>query len=67
MDILTILGWFLVVWGVSTLLVAVLKPAAVWKLGKIQGFVQLLTEKGTVIFFGIVGAAAVLGGILLLV
>ncbi len=38
------------------------KPAALWNMGKIQAFVKVLGEKGTVIFFYIFGAAvAVLG------
>jgi hypothetical protein len=41
------------------------KPKAIWNLGKIQGFVQLLSEKGTVIFFSIVGIATIVGGILI--
>lgn len=65
MDIRLVLGLFLTVWGLATILVAVFKPAAIWKIGKVQGFVQLLTEKGTVVFFSIVGAAALVGGLLL--
>lgn len=67
MEILTYIGIFLVVWGVLVLIVAFLKPKAIWKLSKIQGFVQLFGEAGTTIFFGVVGIAATVGGVLILV
>lgn len=66
MDTLTIIAYALVLYGVFTLYVAYVKPKAIWNLGKIQGFVQLLSEKGTVIFFTIVGVAVIVGGIYLL-
>ena len=67
MDFFFYLSLFLILWGAGTLFVALRKPAAVWKLGKIQGFVQLLGEKGTVIFFVFIGVATIAGGIYLLV
>jgi hypothetical protein len=66
MDTLTIVGYVLIVYGIAVLYVAYAKPKAIWNLGKIQGFVQLLSEKGTVIFFSIVGIATIVGGIYLL-
>lgn len=66
MDTLTIVGYILVVYGIAVLYIAYAKPKAIWKLGKIQGFVQLLSEKGTVIFFSIVGIATIVGGAWLL-
>lgn len=66
MEIAAIIGLLLIVWGALTVLVAVLKPKTIWQLGKIQGFVQLLTERGTVVFFSAVGLAAVIGGLLIL-
>ena len=66
MELAAIIGLFLIVWGALTVLVAVLRPKTIWNLGKIQGFVQLLTERGAVIFFSVVGLAAVVGGLLLL-
>ena len=66
MDTLTIIGWFLSLWGLATLWVALLKPKPIWRMGKIQGFVQLFTETGAVIFFAIVGLAALAGGLLIL-
>ena len=62
MDTITLLGIALILYGVATLAVAIFKPKAIWKMGKIQGFVQLLTERGTVIFFSVVGLGTILGG-----
>lgn len=61
------LGIFLVIWGILALLIGILKPANLWKIGKIQGFVQLLGDKGTQILFSIMGVIAFVGGILILV
>lgn len=66
MDTLTVIAIALILYGIFTLFVAYVKPASVWDLGKIQGFVQLLSEKGTVIFFTVVGIATIAGGIYLL-
>lgn len=66
MDTLTIVAYVLILYGIATLYVAYAKPKAIWNLGKIQGFVQLLSEKGTVIFFSIVGIATIVGGMWLL-
>lgn len=66
MDTLTILAYALILYGVFTLYIAYVKPKAIWNIGKIQGFVQLLSEKGTVIFFSIVGVAVIAGGVYLL-
>ncbi|MBL8090118.1 MAG: hypothetical protein KF758_03075 [Anaerolineales bacterium] len=66
MDTLTIIAYALIFYGVFTLYIALVKPKAIWNIGKIQGFVQLLSEKGTVLFFSIVGIATIVGGIYLL-
>jgi hypothetical protein len=66
MDTLTIIAYALILYGIATLYIAYFKPKSIWGLGKIQGFVQLLSEKGTVIFFSIVGVATIAGGIFLL-
>ena len=63
---MTALGVFLILYGITTLTIAILKPKPIWQIGKIQGFVQVLTERGTVIFFVIVGLAALGGGIAIL-
>ena len=59
---LTIIAYALLLYGVFTLYIAWVKPKAIWNIGKIQGFVQLLSENGTVIFFSIVGIATIVGG-----
>ena len=66
MDTLTIIAYALILYGVFTLYIAYFKPKAIWNIGKIQGFVQLLSEKGTAIFFSIVGIATIVGGAYLL-
>lgn len=66
MDTLTIIAYALILYGVATLYIAYFKPKAIWNIGKIQGFVQLLSEKGTVILFSIVGIATLVSGIYLL-
>lgn len=66
MDTLTIIAYVLILYGIFTLYIAYVKPKAIWNIGKIQGFVQLLSEKGTVIFFSIVGVAVIAGGVYLL-
>jgi hypothetical protein len=66
MDTLTIIAYALILYGVFTLYIAFAKPKAIWNLGKIQGFVQLLSEKGTVIFFTVVAMAIIVGGVYLL-
>ena len=66
MDTLAIIAYALILYGILTLYIAFARPKAVWNIGKIQGFVQLLSEKGTVIFFSIVAVAAIAGGIFLL-
>ncbi len=67
MDTLAILAYTLIGYGLLVLYVAFAKPKAIWKLGKIQGFVQLLSERGTVLFFSIVGIAAIAGGVFMLI
>jgi hypothetical protein len=66
MDTLTIIAYALILYGILTLYIAFAKPKAIWNIGKIQGFVQLLTETGTVIFFSIVGIGTSVGGVLIL-
>jgi hypothetical protein len=66
MDVLTFVAIFLILWGLATLLVGLLKPKSIWKNAKIQGFVSLLSETGTTIFFVIIGLVAMVGGVLIL-
>lgn len=67
MDTLTIVAYILIIYGIIAIALAYFKPKSIWKIGKIQGFVQLLGEKGTVIFFSLIGVATIAGGIYLLV
>lgn len=66
MTTLQIIGVVLIVWGALCVAIGVLKPQALWKLGKLQGFVQLLGDRGTQIFLIVIGVAAMVGGILIL-
>jgi len=62
MEPLLLLAIVLWVYGLFVLIVAVFRPKAVWGMAKIQGFVKLLGEKGTVVFFIVWGLAALVGG-----
>lgn len=66
MTTLTCIGIFLIVWGILALLIGIFKPANIWKLGKIQGFVQIMSEKGFQIFLCVLGVAALAGGVVIL-
>ena len=66
MDILTIFAIFLILYGLACLYVGLARPKAIWSLGKLQGFVQLLGEKGTVIMLVVLGIATLAGGVVLL-
>jgi len=43
-----------------------MKPAPIWNMKKIQGFVSAFTETGTVIFFTVWALIAIAVGIILL-
>ena len=64
---MTILGIVLIVYALAVFAITYFKPPAIWNLKKIQGFVSALTERGTVIFFYVWGAIALVVGIVLLV
>jgi hypothetical protein len=59
---LLLLAIFLFAYGVLVIVITVFKPAPIWRMAKIQGFIKLLGEKGTVILFIVVGIAALVGG-----
>ena len=47
-----ILGIFMILYGVFVIFLSITKkPAAIWNMGKVQGFVKILGETGTKIFF----------------
>ncbi|MBT3241879.1 MAG: hypothetical protein HN352_01940 [Bacteroidetes bacterium] len=60
------LGIGLILYGLLVFWITIAKPAKIWNMGKIQGFVKILTELGTRIFFSIWGAAALGFGIFFL-
>jgi hypothetical protein len=62
----TIIAILLILWGLATAAVAIFKPPKIWGNAKIQGFVQLFTETGTVIFFIIISLIAIGFGIWIL-
>lgn len=45
------LGLLAFVYAAFVVFVAMKKPPAIWNMGKIQAFIKVLGEKGTVIFF----------------
>jgi hypothetical protein len=62
-----LLGILLIVYAIACVLIALLKPEAIWQMKKIQGFVKVLKERGTVIFFIVWGAVALGFGLWLLI
>ena len=64
---MTALGIILIVYALLVFWITFAKPPKIWGMAKIQGFVNALTETGTVIFFTIWGLAALVIGIVLLV
>ena len=64
---LKLLGIFLVLYGMFCLVVGLFKkPAAIWDMGKIQGFRKILKDVGTQIFLSVWGVAGLGIGIWLL-
>ncbi len=51
MSLMPLLGLLALVYAAAVVWIAMKKPEKVWKMGKIQAFVKVLGEKGTVIFF----------------
>ena len=64
---MTALAIVLILYSLFVLVVAFLKPAPIWNMKKIQGFVSALTETGTVIFFVVWALAIGAIGVWLLV
>ena len=61
MEPLLLLAIVLALYGVLVLGTAIFKPEPIWKMAKVQRFVSLLGETGTVVLFVIVGIAAFVG------
>ena len=67
MNGLALLGLFLILYAVVVVVLAVRKPKSICEMGKIQWFIKVLGDKGTVIFFYVFAAVALGFGIWLLV
>ncbi len=67
MNGLALLGLFLILYSVVVVVLAIKKPKSIWEMGKIQFFIKLLGDRGTVIFFYVIAAIALGFGIWLLV
>lgn len=62
-----ILGLVLIAYAVFVVVIAVMKPASIWKIKKIQMFIKVLGDRGTEIFFYIWGLIFLALGIWILV
>ena len=62
-----ILGIVAIVYGILVIWIAAMKPKKIWGMQKIQAFVQLLGEKGIVIFFGVWAIIVIALGVWLVV
>ena len=67
MDGLALLGMVLILYAGFVVYITVKKPTAIWKMKKIQMFINALGENGTVIFFYVWGALAFGIGVWLLI
>jgi len=61
------LGIGLIVYAVLVFWITIAKPGKIWNMGKIQGFIKILGDIGTRIFFAVWGLAALGIGIWLVV
>jgi len=57
MNWMPILGLLSAIYGAVCIYIGLKKPEKIWQMKKIQAFVKVLKEKGTVIFFVIWGIA----------
>ncbi|MCK5821997.1 MAG: hypothetical protein KAH17_08920 [Bacteroidales bacterium] len=57
------LGIGLIVYALLVFWITIAKPGKIWNMGKIQGFVSILGDLGTRIFFAVWGVAALGFGI----
>ena len=60
---LKIVGVFCMAWAAATTFIAVARPARIWQMGKIKGFVTLLGATGATILFLVLAAAMAALGI----
>lgn len=66
MNWLALLGVLAAGYGVFAIYIALKRPAKIWGIGKIQGFVKKLGERGTSIWFTVFGLAMIVLGVWLL-
>jgi hypothetical protein len=66
MDGMAILGIVLILYAAVVVWITVAKPKAIWEMAKIKMFIKWFGEKGTVIFFYVWGALALVIGVWLL-
>lgn len=59
-------GLALILYSLLVFFITVKKPAKIWNMGKVRGFIKVLGEKGTVIFFYVWGLLALALGIWLM-
>ncbi|MBE0417112.1 MAG: hypothetical protein IBX63_05060 [Coriobacteriia bacterium] len=62
MEPLLLLAIFLFAYGAFVIVISIFKPKSIWQMAKIQGFVKLLGEKGTVVFFIVFAVACLVAG-----
>ena len=46
-----LLGVICIIYFVFVLYISIKKPTAIWRMKKIQGFINMFGENGTVVFF----------------
>jgi hypothetical protein len=64
---LSVLGIFMILYGVFCVVVGIFKIPVIWNMGKIQGFRKFLGEIGTQIFLVVWGGASLGFGIFFLI
>ena len=62
-----LLGMLALVYALAVFFITIKKPTKIWEMKKIQTFIKVLGDKGTVIFFYIWGTAALVLSIWLFV
>ncbi len=62
-----VLAILLIVYSAVVFWILVYRPAKVWKMGKIQGFIKILGEWGTRVLFILVALISLVLGIIFLI
>lgn len=63
MNGMALLGIVLILYAGLVIFIAIKQPPKIWQMAKIQGFIKVLGEKGTVIFFYVWAGIALVAGI----